>query len=377
MLSTPNLMVKLIWLILLILGLCHCESTVTEKTILLIGETGVGKSFIGNKLLAERKFNTSGGVNSTTNQTEAYTKRIQLSTDTGLLELTVVDTPGIGDTNGRSSEFLDKIVEYIRTHDINTIAIVVKHDKINEPFRKYLTALKETLVRFNDAQTILIVNKVTPEEQLREDVNGPQTVEELTAQVKSVVFTALNCSSLSNIVIIPLLADAQTWKSAVENISQMIRSSGQVDKEGLKTWTETLKHYENVLNGKISADVAVKWRISQLEGERRGLVNDIDYNQARINKIINIKIPATVLIPIACPITVAVLLAEANRCEERIRGFEKRIREIDNQLHPLRSGAVSTEQEGSWADKKLKYMQSIFDESNDDGAKAKNKKSEL
>lgn len=97
-----------------------------KKTILLIGATGVGKSLIGNALLQENVFDSSAGAMSKTWCITGHTKTIRLPEDAGQsqLQLEVVDTPGIGDTEGKSTEYLDAIIKYIREHDINMIVIV-------------------------------------------------------------------------------------------------------------------------------------------------------------------------------------------------------------------------------------------------------------
>jgi GTP-binding protein EngB required for normal cell division len=360
MLNLKNVSVKLFWLIPLVLSLCDCESVAVRKTILIIGETGVGKSYIGNKLLETTAFHTSANINSTTKKIQSHIKTISLPQEHGLMDLEVVDTPGIGDTDGESIEFLDKIVEYIRTHTINIIAIVVKHDKITDTFRNYLIAMKECLARFNDATTILIVNKATPEEQLRENTGGPQSIEALTAQMKSEVFKALNCSHLANVVAIPFLANTDTWKLAVERIWNMIRVSGEVNKKDLKTWTETLAFYKGIVDGKISVDEHLKWRISQLNTQKEGLESDIQYNQKRIDKIVNVEIPATIWLPIAGPLTAMVLSLERDNCEKKIRQCESEKKQIVNELSLLNGQKVNAQAELLQATKKLNYMNGIF-----------------
>lgn len=100
-----------------------------KKRVLLIGATGAGKSYIGNILLGEERFVSSASDRSVTSTIQCYNTTINLSKDVGYLILDVVDTPGIGDTEGKSVEYLDGIIDYIRTHTTNMIIIVTKLGK--------------------------------------------------------------------------------------------------------------------------------------------------------------------------------------------------------------------------------------------------------
>jgi septin family protein len=104
------------------------EHLSARKTILEIGPTGVGKSLIGNALLdlmsSHDRFISSAGVESVTTKIRSIQKNVSLAGEANQFQLTVVDTPGIMDTKGKSIEYLDNIIEYIRSHTINMIVIV-------------------------------------------------------------------------------------------------------------------------------------------------------------------------------------------------------------------------------------------------------------
>jgi predicted GTPase len=102
---------------------------VTEKKVLLIGGTGAGKSYIGNIILGEIKFKSSASGQSVTDNIEVNRKLITLPQHAGELVLHVIDTPGIGDTQGKSVQYLDSIIQYIRNNTINMIIIVLAKGK--------------------------------------------------------------------------------------------------------------------------------------------------------------------------------------------------------------------------------------------------------
>jgi len=99
--------------------------SVTEKKVLLIGGTGVGKSFIGNIILNEMKFEASASGQSATSVIQGHSRLMNSSNSTDRIILHVIDTPGIGDTTGKTIQYLDSIIQYIRNNTINMIFIVV------------------------------------------------------------------------------------------------------------------------------------------------------------------------------------------------------------------------------------------------------------
>ena len=97
--------------------------------ILLFGETGNGKSTLGNHLLGVNAFRVSDDVKAETKVT--FGKR-------GVGEnsnLFVIDTPGLQDTSGADKEHMIQLVEYIKDHkELNAVIVVFNFQQVRFPY---------------------------------------------------------------------------------------------------------------------------------------------------------------------------------------------------------------------------------------------------
>ena len=100
-----------------------------QVNILLFGETGNGKSSLGNHLLGLDAFRVSDDIDSETKITFGRKGEGNNS------NLFVIDTPGLMDTKGNDKEHMIQLVEYIREHkELNAIIVVFNYQQVRFPY---------------------------------------------------------------------------------------------------------------------------------------------------------------------------------------------------------------------------------------------------
>ena len=97
--------------------------------ILLFGETGNGKSSLGNILLGNNVFKVSADVKAETKVTFGR-EGVGNSKD-----LFVIDTPGLQDTEGADRAHMIQLIQYVKEHkDLNAIVVVFNYQQVRFPY---------------------------------------------------------------------------------------------------------------------------------------------------------------------------------------------------------------------------------------------------
>jgi septin family protein len=146
-----------------------------KRSIIVVGKTGAGKSSLLNQLIGSRVFRASADIDSCTESIDSHSLRVKAQVYVNgdrsnkreiEYDLTVFDTPGIGDSRGRSRRFLNEIAQTIKTTPLYLIIILVEYGRFDTGFQNYLKVLRECLNGLAQSSTMLIVNKVPTEKYL-------------------------------------------------------------------------------------------------------------------------------------------------------------------------------------------------------------------
>jgi small GTP-binding protein len=128
--------------------------SVEKRSIIVVGKTGAGKSSLLNKLINEYKFITSTDTQSCTIEIESHAFRVKARVFVNrdrvnkreiAYDLTVFDTPGISDSQGRSKRFLNEIAQTMQNTNFNLLIILVEYGRHDVGFYNNLEVLHECL----------------------------------------------------------------------------------------------------------------------------------------------------------------------------------------------------------------------------------------
>ena len=101
------------------------ENEKPTQTFVLFGQTGSGKSTLGNTLIGENVFKENEGMSPETTITTSKTGEFEGT------KICVFDTPGMNDTNGNDNTFLNGIMNQIRINNsVQAIVILIDYNEV-------------------------------------------------------------------------------------------------------------------------------------------------------------------------------------------------------------------------------------------------------
>ncbi|GAB1222086.1 hypothetical protein ENUP19_0093G0005 [Entamoeba nuttalli] len=110
-----------------------------QTKLLLIGETGNGKSSAGNFILKKNVFRVSGSPDSETN------KPLKCFGEGDRSDVVVIDTPGLNDTNKFDNEHIQNIVDCVRAEGLQGIILTMNYnvDKFTDNIKQVIETISD------------------------------------------------------------------------------------------------------------------------------------------------------------------------------------------------------------------------------------------
>ena len=246
------------------------------RSVMVVGKTGSGKSWLLNKLIGKSSFKSNAGIESCTDQIQMHSIEIDTT-----FTLNCYDTPGIADTQGRSKSFLNEIAKKIKTTDLNMLIVLVEYGKHDPSFYVNLEVLKECVNHFEGASTVIVINKVPTEQSLNKKRENGENVPDRATELdetfekisKILDISALRYSFfLENEELIGFIGENQT--DTYKSIKSVIESCGSLmSKLRVRSWDDIFDLYSREIDQLTS---------EQLDSNLQQLVSDYSEKIAKV-----------------------------------------------------------------------------------------------
>ena len=268
-----------------------------ERTIIIVGKTGAGKSKLLNELLRENDeeviFDSSANTESCTDKVEASEfKKVKFEIEKEYKEiffqLKAFDTPGIADSKGRSKEFLNQIASTIKKTPLNLIIILVEYGRLDTGLFNNLEVLRECLNDLSQSSSMLIISKVPTEKSLAKKRKNKEKVTDRNLILEQ-AFAKLS-EALGNKFKFEIFLENDADSEEAENfnskqcdyIRQIIFScSSKMIATKVRTWNEIVEFYERETAG--LSEKEVDEQMNNLIAEIKDKIDKVEFDIADIN----------------------------------------------------------------------------------------------
>ncbi|XP_075948310.1 GTPase IMAP family member 7-like [Anarhichas minor] len=231
----------------------HYSLSVSNRRIVILGKTGVGKSSVANTIVGEELFKIGQTAKSETSECRAKTKSVNGR------NITLIDTPGLFDTDLPEEELKSEIVKCIIEFSpgLHAFLIVLKVDKFTKQEQAVITEINQY---FSEEVFKYATVLFTHGDQLKEE----QTIEDFIRDNKLVSDLVKKCGGRCHVI------DNKYWKN---NQQDEYRTNQFQVKEILNTIEKMIEAnkgrcYTNKMLQAVEAGIKqVKERIRQSSGD--------------------------------------------------------------------------------------------------------------
>ena len=202
------------------------------KSVVLLGESGVGKSSIGNRLLGLNSatgFKESSGTDSCTKKT----REISGSWVTNGTKYSIIDTPGLNDSDNEDTDHLRSIVEFLRHKEQVHSFLVVRNGhqpRMLHSFKSMLSTFELTFGEDFWHNVVIVVSSLSgygdePEEQSR--------IERWKKRIKEIFPKSAN-APLETVVLDARKRDPVWFNENAEKLWKLISAMDSFECKGMK-----------------------------------------------------------------------------------------------------------------------------------------------